>query len=295
MTNNKVRKQTNEIDFVNNSSFKKQIRKTKWKQVGLYICISIITLIVTIFLIHSGSQYLIYKKIETEDQQNESLLTGEPMQGAGITDTYTSFQYNIFSAEGKTTYFKRIGNKKVVWDTETKKYPAIGRVKVIDRGSGMIETKQMDLDLKRPVFYNQLNNQRVVDFYYPQVDYDFLPQELDIATGLEKNKLIEIALSFKEPMLVSELGKQLGNENVDWLWLPVKAKKQEESQEINNIINGNAAYGIEVHPNYPYWENIDRNKSVSGAIISGTPQELKRFLNMEFIRTSTIGATIDKY
>ncbi|MCT2537079.1 anti-sigma factor C-terminal domain-containing protein [Aquibacillus koreensis] len=289
------KKQNNDIDFISNSSFQKHIKKTKWKQIGLYILISTVTLTVAIFIIHNGSQYLIHKKIE-EDRPTIPILTDGPTKGAGVNYGNTRFHYNLFSVDAKTTYFKRIGNRKIVWDTETKNYPAIGRVEVTDRGSGFIEDNPWDPDLGRSVVYNHFNDERVIEFYFPGVDYDFLPQELDIATGLDENKLIEIALSFQEPMVQKDLGEVLGKENVDWLWVPSRTKEEVESNEMNKIINGNAAYGIPVNSEFPYWENAEgEDRSISGAIVSGTPQELERFLNMDFVRASTIGVTIDKY
>ncbi|GGM42908.1 hypothetical protein GCM10011351_31040 [Paraliobacillus quinghaiensis] len=288
-------KKNSEIDFVNKPSFQKQISKTRRKQIGLYIIISLVSLVVTISIVHSGSRYLIHKKIDESKQQDIQVFSDKPVKGAGIKYGYTTYHYNLFSVEAETTYFKTIGNRKIIWDTETKKYPAIGGEEVIDRGTGIVEDNPMDQYLGRPVIYNYLTNERVIEFYYPGIDYEFLPQELDIATELDENKLIEIAISFNEPILINELGKKLGSRNVDWLWIPSKTKAQEEIHEVNKVRNGNSAYGFGVSSENPYWENFEKNLSASGAVISGTPQELERFLNMNFIRSSTIGVTIDKY
>ncbi|ALZ64533.1 hypothetical protein FORC13_p048 (plasmid) [Bacillus cereus] len=34
---------------------------------------------------------------------------------------------------------------------------------------------------------------------------------------------------------------------------------------------------------------------IVGAVVTGTPDELKKYQNKEFIRASSLGATIDKY
>ncbi|MED1470646.1 hypothetical protein [Bacillus salipaludis] len=42
-------------------------------------------------------------------------------------------------------------------------------------------------------------------------------------------------------------------------------------------------------------QSTNGNLRLNGAVVSGTPKELKRFEKLDFIRASVIGATIDKY
>ncbi|MCS0824794.1 anti-sigma factor C-terminal domain-containing protein [Cytobacillus firmus] len=301
MMDKKNSKQNSEIDFVSDPLFRRSIKKARWKQIGLYTLISIVTVILCIVIIHLGTQYLINKKIQADNIKQANFVNGEPIKGAGITNSGTRYQYNIFSAVGETVYYKRIGNRQFVWDTETKKYPAIGKVQIINRGSGLTEINQMNEEAKRVVRYNQLNNERIIDFYYPNINYSYLPQELGIATGLDENTLIEVALSFKEPMTTSDLGEVLGYKNVDWLWVNKKTEQQMEQMEAMQgsdsvkVQNGDNAYGFGVSEEFPYSDSQIKNTLISGAIISGTPKELKRFLDLNIIRSSVIGATIEKY
>lgn len=301
MNDEKNSKQNSELDFLSDSLFQRTIKKTRWKQFGLYILISIVTVIFCIIIIHLGTQYLINKKIQEDKSQHVNFDLGGLIKGAGYTNSSTRYHYNIFSAVGETIIYKRLGNRQFVWHTEKKKYPAIGRVEIIDRGSGMTEINQIDEDAKRVVRYNQLNNERIIDFYYPKIEYSFLPQELKIATELDDNTLIEVALSFHEPMAPSDLGEILGYKNVDWLWVNSKTKEQmdkiKDMQDSDSIkvVSGDNAYGFRVSEEYPYSELPSENTKVSGTVISGTPQELERFLNLDIIRASVIGATIDEY
>ncbi len=72
-------------------------------------------------------------------------------------------------------------------------------MKLLERGSGTTEVNSLNKEAKRYVRYNEFNNERKIDFYDPGLSYDYLPHELDIARSLDKNKIIEVALSFKEP------------------------------------------------------------------------------------------------
>lgn len=285
-----------DIDFTSNSSFKKVVRKAKWKQYLIYTLISIVTLIVCGIVTHLGSEYLTGKKIEKEQEKH----SGEKMSRSIITSSMT-FQHNLFSVTGKRTYYKTIGGREIVWDWETKKFPAIGDNEVIDRGSGFIEVSKFNEEFNRAVRYNNYNNERLVHFYYPGIDYEYLPQELDIAIGLDKNTLVEVALSFNEPKREKELGNTLGYKNVDFLWKDQTTKESRESIEKKwendgmKVKPGEKAVGSQVDENYPYDEIGSQNEKFSGAIVSGTPKELQRFKDLKFVRASIIGATIDKY
>ncbi|MFC4559261.1 hypothetical protein ACFO3D_13765 [Virgibacillus kekensis] len=291
----------NEIDFTTSPSFKKTTRRSKWKQILLYIIITCITATGLIIFIHLGTQYLISNKLEELDQKTiQSMKKNGLSQGAGITSSKIRYNHDIFSVMAKKTIFKEIGDRRIVWDTSMTKIPAIGDVEIIDRGSGMSESYSIGANEKRVIRYNELNNERYIDFYYPTIDYDYLSQELSIAIGLEENKLIEVALSFKKPVTLSKLGDTLGVKNVDWLW--VNRKSPEEMERLDSkweedkwkLKRGEDAYGFSVSAEHPYTE-YPTDITISGAVISGTPKELARFQGMEIIRASVLGVTIDKY
>lgn len=302
MSDKKDSNKDSEINFTSSPSFQKSLRKSKWKQIILYTIISCITLAGLIIFIHLGTQHLIDNKIDKLDDKEEQKLTGSGLrQGAGITGSMIRFHYNLFSVTAKETSYKEIGNRRIVWDTLTRKIPAIGSVTVVDRGSGMSETNTVNKEANRVVRYNQLNNERIIDFYYPGLSYDFLPNELDIAIGLDENKLVEVALSFDKPMKLNALGKVLGYKNIDWLWANSTTKKQMKKLEEKwnddtwKVKRGEDAYGYSVSEDFPYSKNSKENTTINGAVVSGTPKELKRFQDMEIIRASVIGVTIDKY
>ncbi|MEK4920546.1 anti sigma factor C-terminal domain-containing protein [Cytobacillus sp. FSL R5-0569] len=287
MTNHKK----DEMDFISDSLFRRSVRKARWKQFGLYFLISTISVLILIFLVFSGVQYLINKKIESG--MDEDLNSWS--KGAGIISHNTTFHYNLFSAIGETVYFKEIGGRQFVWNKETNEYPAIGRIKLVSRASGLTEGNKVDEETKRVVRYNQMNNERIVDFYYPRINYSYLPQEIDIAVGLDKNTLVEVAISFDEPMTPKELGNIMGVENIDWLWVNEHTPKPTEGNpDLHHVLNGDNSYGYGVSEDDPYY-NDESETLISGAMISGTPEELERFRDISIIRASVLGVTIDKY
>ncbi|MEH7304169.1 anti sigma factor C-terminal domain-containing protein [Neobacillus drentensis] len=330
MSDNHESKEEEKIDFVSSPSLQKAVKKSKRKQTIKYVIITVLTTTILMTIVFMGSQYILTKRVQDQDYFYNSI------HGANISEGGSSFNYNLFSITKETTYRKTIGDRSILWDKKIEKIPLFGRIETIERGSGMTEVNTLNEEAKRYVRYNDFNNERKIDFYYPGLAYDYLPNELDTVVKLDENKLIEVALSFKKPMTILELTKQLGQENVNWLWVDTTSTAQMEYMKTTldhdslKTKGGGGAFGLEVRSEFPYSEEIGegfirmleqlRNKGIhkssinealkgikentratkgkirlNGAVVTGTPAELKRFQNLDFIRASVLGATIDKY
>ncbi|MDR7238446.1 anti sigma factor C-terminal domain-containing protein [Neobacillus drentensis] len=242
------------IDFMSSPSLQKAVKKSKRKQTIKYVIITILTTSILLTIVFMGSQYILTKRIQDQDYLYNSV------HGANISDGGTSYNYNLFSITAETTYRKTIGDRSILWDKMTERVPLFGRIETLERGSGMTEVNSLNEEAKRYVRYNDFNNERKIDFYYPGLSYDYLPHELDTAVKLDDNKLIEVALSFKEPMTILEATKQLGQENVNWLWVDTSSvaqmKRMEETLDSDSLKTkgGGGAFGFEVTPEFPYSE-----------------------------------------
>jgi hypothetical protein len=330
MTDNHEPKNGENIDFMSSPSLQKAVKKSKRKQTIKFVIITVVTTSLLLTILFMGSQYILTKKLQNQDSLYDNI------HGANISPGGTSFNYDLFSVTGETTYRKTIGDRSILWDKKTEKFPLFGRTEVLSRGSGMMEANSLNKEAKRYVRYNDFNNERKIDFYFPGLSYDYLPHELDIAANLDENQLVEVALSFKEPMTISEAAQKLGYENVNWLWVDTTTAAQMETMErtldhdSEKTKGGGGAFGLEVLPEYRYSEENGKyfidildmlnrkgiHKStvkevlrgikentrgtngkirLNGAVVTGSPAELKRFQNLEFIRASVLGATIDKY
>lgn len=324
-------KNVDDIDFLSSPSMQKAIKKTKRKQTVKYVFITVLTMTILLTGLFSGSQYLINKRIEKEENTMFDSIHGANIQASG-----GGYNYNLFSVTSEKRYRKTMGDRTILWDIKRERIPLFGRKETLESGNGMVEVNSLNKSAQRYVRYNDLNNERKIDFYYPGLSYDFLPNELEIAAGLDENVLIEVALSFNEPMTITELSKLLGHENVNWLWVDTTSSAQMERMEKEldsdslRTKGGGGAFGFDVHAENPYSEKngqyfmdtmeqlsqtdshkrsikealkgIDENTQstdgkirINGAVVTGTSTELRRFENFNFIRASVLGATIDKY
>jgi len=254
MTDTNEPKKGEEIDFMSRPSMQKAVIQSKRKQTIKYVFIAVLTTIILLTIIFGGSQFILTKRIENQDSLYNSI------HGANISDGGTTYNHNIFSITKETTYRKTIDDRSILWDKKTEKIPLFGKIDTLEKGSGKVEINTLNEDAKRYVHYNDFNNERKIDFYYPGLTYDYLPQELNTAVNLDNNMLIEVALSFKEPMTLSELAKKLGKENVNWLWVDTTTATQMERMERNldkdslKTKGGEGAFGFQFTPELPYSE-----------------------------------------
>ncbi|MED4096775.1 anti sigma factor C-terminal domain-containing protein [Peribacillus simplex] len=324
---------TDEIDFTSKSSFQNVMKKAKRKQTVKYFIITTITTIFLLAVIYIGSQQIIEKRRANDDSLNYSLIHGANTYQSG-SPIGSSDDSNLFSYTEEIAYWKEIGDRSILWDTKSVTTPLFGKRKINESGT---ETSQFSDREKRYVNFNQLNGEREIEFYFPQLTYTYLPNELSAATELDNNKIVEVALSFKKPLSLHEASKILGTDNVNWLWVDTSTKAQvnnykKEALKIGNerhVItkSGASAYGFDVldsdfeiggqyflniiktikdgnyHNNVKKLANSINEESspkvsdisISGAVVTGTPKELERFKNIDIIRASLIGATVDIY
>ncbi|NRG47137.1 anti sigma factor C-terminal domain-containing protein [Bacillus sp. CRN 9] len=316
-----------ELDFVTSPSMQKVIKKAKWKQTMKILIISLLSTCILLFGIFTAGQYLLQKRLVNDDKSLFSQING--------ANVYTGSEMHVYgflnlSAVKHITVNKTIGDREIVWNKQEIEIPFIGRKSMIDN-ERFTESAEFSERLNRQVHYNSFTGEREVVFYYPQLEYEYLPNELEIATQLDDNTIAEVALSFDKSYMLKEVQNLLGSENINWVWVETTTKDKLDdikSDSFLRIMDGPSADGFQVRGDdfNPAAETFLRNvkqlskegkyqtaaqemadginpKSfpkvddlrISGVVVSGTPNELEKFQDLEIIRASTIGATIDMY
>lgn len=319
--------ESKEIDFVTGSSFQKAIKKAKWKQTMKFLVISILSTTIILYGIFLVGQYNLQNRIDNNDRMLFSQVNGANTYWAG---GFMVYGFLNMSAVKHLTIEKNVGERSIVWNRKEVKYPLFSGKQVIDNGR-FSETIGYSERFNRKVHYNKFTGEREIDFYYPQLEYEYLPNELEIATQLDNNSLAEVALSFDKPYTLKEVQNLIGSDNINWIW--VKTTTKDELKDINSnsflsIMDGPSADGFQVRGNdlnqaaAVFLRNVKQlskeskyqaaaqemadginaksfpkidDLRISGVVVSGTPRELERFQELNIIRSSTIGATIDLY
>ena len=227
MRDDKTKNDAEEVDFITKPSFQKSVRKAKRKQTIKFFIIGSISTLLILSILYLGASYTLQKRINSEDE--ESIFS--EIKGANVYRSGAkSFVYGFLSATSQVSIEKTLGDRKILWNLIEEEIPAVGRTKVIDNPR-FVESIEYSDKFNRFVHYNKFNGEREVGFYYPEVEYKYLPNELEIAINLDENTLAEVALSFDKSYPLEELEEIIGSEDVNWLW--VHTTRQEARENVN--------------------------------------------------------------
>lgn len=324
---NRVSEENNkELDFVTSPTFQKAIQKAKWKQTIKFFIIGLLSTCILFFGIFSIGQYLLQNRLVNEDERLFSQINGSNVY---MESEMIVYGFLNLSAVRHITFKKTIDDRDIVWNKQEVEVPFFGRENVID-DERFTESTEFSKRLNRQVHYNNFTGEREVEFFYPQLDYDILPNELDIATELDENTLAEVALSFDKTYKLKEIQKILREEDINWVWVNTTSKERFQNLKADpalQVLDGPSADGFQVDDNLifaaeTFLSNVKQlskegkyksaaqemaiginSKSfpkiedlqISGVVVSGTPSELGKLQDLEIVRASTIGATIDVY
>jgi hypothetical protein len=173
--------------------------------------------------------------------------------------------------------------------------------------------------LSKKVSFNVMNSERDVIFYHPASESS--SNDLANILNATSEKYYELALSFDKTYPFSFIVENLPNDNLDWVWINHDKQKGSISHleafgfhfNKNDPANGtkeflntlkdydNSKNGFSKDAQKLYRELKKKNQlkenylPVNGVIVSGTPKELKRYLDLPFVKASSLGATVDVY
>lgn len=308
------------INFVSNKSFELAVKKAKRKQIARNFLIGIISSVIILCAVYAGSSYILKKRLE--DDYLDIMFS--QVKGANIGWTRAVNSYSFLNARTHITIEKTLGDRNIIWNSLEREVTLTSKK---DISMDTSKNTQYSETLKRQVSYNKYNGEREIQFYYPQGRN--LPQELNLLEKFDENTLVEMALSFNHSYSLEDLEGILGSDNVNWLWVNTNPNQGYNSKtDSNKFLSGDAAIGFSIDSsgfneagqlfldNLIYLskegdykkatkkillslnENYHPNTSdiqVLGAVVTGTPQQLARFKDLDIIRASTLGATIDIY
>ena len=261
MSDNKSNDHSEELDFVTKPTFQQSVRKAKRRQTIKFFIIGSLSTLLILYALYLGASYALQKRIINDnDEQILSEIKGANVYRSGDK----SFTYGFLNATSQVWIEKTIGDRTIIWNTIKEQIPALGSKKVIDNPRS-VESSGFSDKLNRFVHYNSFNGEREVEFYYPHVKYDYLPNELEIATNLDENTLAEVALSFDKPYTLKELEELMGSEDVNWLWVNTEAQVEKQEMDWSDANDTQKELIETTDPR----KNIYGNRTMSGASANG--------------------------
>lgn len=294
---------------------KKARRKTWMRNIIISISVS--------FLLFGGllgfGTYMMNKKAE-ETHKHDYLW--QFVKGANVENNGSIFTSTPFSKTVTTEQYKEIAGVPIPWGQYEKVFSIFGTSREIH--ASIISSSEKTAGGRSAKYFQ---GERVIEFYHPTTVYSQLPDDRNKLDDIPEHQAVEIAFSFDQAYSITEVREKFA-EQLAWYW--VNADSPDEKED-GQPLSGEDAYGFtskieEMNEDAAErfiqqigWlqaegETIDEAQqlydaltdsgkieltpeslTITGAVVTGTAEELKRFHNDPMIRAAVLGATANKY
>lgn len=306
--------------FQPDNEFSKLVKKARRKSLLRSIVISIsVTVLFLGGLFWFGTYRMDQQVAETiANDGNWQFIKGANVESNGSMITNTPFSKTVTTEQNK-----EIAGVVIPWGQKMKTLSIFGTSPAAQASILSSSTNTKD---GRNTLYFQ--GERVVEFYYPTGTYSSLPDDRSLLDEIPEHQVVEMAFSFDQPYSLNEVRKKFSDQ-LAWYW--VDTASTIEKVETKNPINGNDAYGFiskieeinedaaerfiqqvewlqkegnqqqeaqrlyDVLTDSGKIELSPRNLKITGAVVTGTAEELKKFNDEPIIRAGVLGATANLY
>ncbi|MGH1328703.1 anti sigma factor C-terminal domain-containing protein [Bacillus pretiosus] len=314
--------------FLDDKEFEKTMRKSRRKAIIKNVVITGSVLIALYGGLSFGNNYWLSERLTKEDNATGVWLS---ITAPNIEQHASFYNWNSFSADATHEYSKKIGERVIPWESLTGHYNLIYSEKEPSNWINHYNEKRKGWE----IYNSQNGQRELIFYHpkvqYKQVPNDLNLLD-DIGSNKYVEYALSFDRPYSISDVQNLLDKQ--NTEWLWIDTESDKEinsmnQQELNEEVGGLFNRGNIYG------YPYnsqndWQSpeffIDTLKSpnfygdyadkakeiltklkkdnpklnpekvkIIGAVITGTPDELKKYQSKEFIRASSLGATIDKY
>lgn len=306
--------------FQPDKEFSKLVKKARRKSLFRII---FIPLIVTVLLVGG----LLWFGNQKMDQQIAETLASDGIwhyvKGANVENNGSMISNTPFSKIVTTEQTKKIAGVVVPWGEQVRNFSVFGSSTAPQASAPSSSLNAKD---GRNTFYFQ--GERIVEFYSPAATYPLLPDDRPILDEIPKHQVVEMAFSFDQAYTINEVRKKFSDQ-LAWYW--VDTASPSEKVEANQPVSGNDAYGFISRMEVMNEDSADRfiqqvkwlqkegtqqqeakrlfdsltdsgktepspeNLKITGAVVTGTAEELTKFNDEIMIRAAVLGATANRY
>lgn len=198
------------------SSLKMAKKRTTRKMIYISLLIVVLFGCTIIIGLVINNQFVQKSALEIETSFKYFNEISGPNEFVGVTEVYPG----LLGGENHYKKYKWIAGELVLSSEGTYGYGFLRNQKMNSgRFTSHIFTgaeKQEDI---QNVYYND-NGQRIMTFFYPQIQYDEVNHDLSLLTNLPDEMLVEIALSFDKGYSVKEAEQLLPDYvHPSWFWV----------------------------------------------------------------------------
>ncbi|WP_246942955.1 anti sigma factor C-terminal domain-containing protein [Bacillus pinisoli] len=198
------------------ASFEKIVKKAKRKTIVRNILISLLVMIVLIVAL--GFSWLSMMRANQEKAMRDvelfSHITRPNVEELG----FQSLGNGLFEGILYYNRYKEIEGIPVDWSQEVVTYSLFGGVSKLLGDHTPIQLTDRNDGMTR--YFDRETKQRIMEFYHPLIQYDFIRNDVAKVKELPKETLVELALSFNKKYTPEEVRKLMPDGvTVKWFWV----------------------------------------------------------------------------
>lgn len=221
--------------------------------------------------------------------------------------------------------YKEIEGNPVDWSDYVVTYSLFGGVSRFTGDHSPIQLEDREDGLLR--YYDRKTKQRIMSFYHPDVRYNQIRNDLNTLNNFTDDTLVELGVSFNKKYTLKEV-RELIPENITlkWYWVDTYSEEDTETLNTNKVDSTELAtevYGFSEKSEKYFMDTIQmglndedgkyfgefnriynnlkgsstklaaKNIEIIGVIVTGTATELKILEDLDVIRASEIGVTVN--
>ena len=295
---------------------KKARRRSLFRNILVSFAVSLLLLTGLYWL---GS-WIMQQRIETAVAYDSAW---QYIRGANVEIAGSVYHYTPISASVTSRTTKVIEDVPIPWGEDETTFTIFGTT---DTVSADAVTGRGSAGSERILYY--FNGERMIEFYEPGRDYAFLPDDRTLLSEIRPGALTEVAFSFDRAYSIEEVREVFG-EDAAWFW--VNAATPGNPAPGAMPVPGALAYGFHAGDSPEtgmalsfirqlewlrdedgarqeeaerLYDSLTRDGEmapapgdleISGVVVTGTPEELEDYEELQMIRAAVLGATIDAY
>lgn len=302
-------------DPFNEKELTKTLKKAKQRTLLKMTVVALLISVAVIAASFYGHRYWM-GKIQTEvmhEKVNEQAF----MSSANTFTTNVSETQGFLKGTMTQQVYKIIEDTIIPWNTQTIHYT--------NKGFESTTFTSTTISVDDTTEIHIPDGQRIMQFYVPQYQYKTYENDLANMKQYPDDKYIEMAISFEDSFPFEHVQKMLPKElHVTWYWVnDFDSKKQKRDMpELDGDLYGFSApnknttvlaqklltseEGINTperflealktysKEDYELLKKRQHKKFIAGVVVTGTKKDLAILKNQSYIKSSSIGAVVDK-